>query len=93
MEIHVVVSKEKINGKVYIKIEFIDKGIGISDDQKAIIFKGGFRKDKNIRGMGLGLSLVKKIIENYKGQIWVEDRIKGNHKKGSNFVLLIPESK
>ena len=41
--------------------------------------------------MGLGLALVKKIIDNYNGKIWVEDRVKGDHSKGSNFVLLIPE--
>ena len=93
VDIQIIVSKDKINGDKVIKTEFIDKGIGISDDQKKIIFKGGFRKDKNIRGMGLGLSLVKKIIESYNGQIWVEDRVKGDHRKGSNFVVLIPEPK
>lgn len=41
--------------------------------------------------MGLGLALVKKIIDNYNGKIWVEDRVKGDHSKGNNFVLLIPE--
>jgi len=46
-----------------------------------------------MRGMGLGLSLVKKIIESYHGQIWVEDRVKGDSTRGSNFVLLIPEVK
>jgi len=34
---------------------------------------------------------VKKIIESYDGEIWVEDRVKGDHLKGSNFILLIPE--
>jgi len=35
----------------------------------------------------------KKIIDAYKGQIWVEDRVKGDHRKGSNFIVLIPEVK
>ena len=34
---------------------------------------------------------VKKIIESYDGEIWVEDRVKGDHLKGSNIILLIPE--
>lgn len=42
--------------------------------------------------MGLGLSLVKKIINSYNGKIWVEDRFKGDFKKGSNFIFLIPEA-
>jgi len=93
VDIHVVVSKEQLNGERYIKLEFNDKGIGIADKQKSLIFKGGFRKDKNIRGLGLGLSLVKKIIESYNGQIWVENRVKGDYRKGSNFIVLIPEVK
>jgi signal transduction histidine kinase len=38
------------------------------------------------------LSLVKKIVDKYDGKIWVEDRIKGNTKEGSNFVVLLKEA-
>lgn len=41
--------------------------------------------------MGIGLSLVKRIINSYKGKISVEDRFKGNHAEGSNFIILIPK--
>ncbi|MFW9879465.1 MAG: hypothetical protein ACFFG0_40835 [Candidatus Thorarchaeota archaeon] len=42
--------------------------------------------------MGLGLSLVKKIANSYFGHIWVENRVKEDYKKGSNFVLLLPKT-
>ena len=42
--------------------------------------------------MGLGLSLVRKIIDTYNGEIWVEDRIEGDYKQGTNFVVLIPSN-
>ncbi len=42
--------------------------------------------------MGVGLSIVKRIIDNFKGNIWVEDRIKGDYSKGSNFIVLLPEA-
>ena len=42
--------------------------------------------------MGLGLSLVKKIIDSYSGKICVKDRIKGDYTKGSNFIVLIPRA-
>jgi signal transduction histidine kinase len=45
-----------------------------------------------IKGMGFGLSLIKKIIDSYYGEIWVEDRIKGDYTQGSNFVFLISEA-
>ncbi len=41
--------------------------------------------------MGLGLSLVKKIISSYNGEIWMEDRVKGDYTKGNNCLILIPE--
>ena len=33
---------------------------------------------------------VKKIIDSYEGKIWVEDRVKGDYRKGCNFIILIP---
>ena len=42
--------------------------------------------------MGIGLSLVKRILDSYKGQIRVEDSFKGDHTKGSNFIIIIPET-
>ena len=42
--------------------------------------------------MGLGLSLVAKLIQLCEGKIWVEDRIKNDYSQGSNFVILIPEA-
>lgn len=83
------ISKENIK---YIKFEFIDNGIGISDKRKEVIFQEGFSKEKGSKGMGFGLTLVKKIIESYKGEIWIEDRVKGDYSHGSNFVFLIPEA-
>jgi len=43
--------------------------------------------------MLLGLVLVDRIISSYKGQVWVEDHVKGDFAEGSNFIVLIPEAK
>ena len=73
------------------KVEFIDNGIGISEERKKGIFHRGYSKEKSVKGMGFGLSLVKRIIERYDGKIWVENKEKDDHTKGSNFVIMIPE--
>ena len=75
----------------YLKIEFLDIGKGVSDTRKEMIINRGKNESKSTHGMGLGLPLVNKIIETYNGEIWVEDRVKGDHSNGSNFILLIPE--
>ena len=43
--------------------------------------------------MGIGLSLVAKLIELCGGKVSIEDRIKGDHTQGSNFILWIPQFK
>ncbi len=92
VEITIEISKNIRDSKNYIKIEFKDNGMGITDEKKKIIFQKGLSKDNKVRGMGIGLSLVKKIIESYNGEIWVENRIKNDYLKGSNFIIEIPEA-
>ena len=90
IEILIRISKKQKEEKNFLKLELIDNGYGIPDTQKRIIFKSGYKNSKTTKGMGFGLTLVKKIVDSYKGEIWVEDKVKGDHTKGSNFVLLIP---
>jgi signal transduction histidine kinase len=93
VEILIRISDFQLNSIDHIKLEFIDNGIGIPDDMKDKIFDRGFIKEKSVSGMGLGLSLVNTIINKYNGKIWVENKIKGDYSKGSNFIILIPEMK
>ena len=90
-EISITVSKLKLNGLSYVKLEFKDNGIGIHDSRKEKIFLEGYKELKGEKGMGIGLSLITKIIKLSNGKIWVEDRIEGNHLERSNFIVLIPE--
>ena len=68
------------------KISIIDYGIGIPDEIKNKIFSEGFKYGKN-GNLGLGLYLVNKIIEKYKGKVVLSD----NKPKGSIFTLILPE--
>ena len=88
--INIKLSKHEENGIKYLKTEFIDNARGIQDVEKKVILEKGFNKNRRSQGLGIGLSLVKKIIEGYHGKIWVENRISEDYSKGSNFILLIP---
>ncbi|MHA1145935.1 MAG: sensor histidine kinase [Candidatus Helarchaeota archaeon] len=88
IEILVKISRTPPN---WIRMEFQDNGIGIRDDRKESIFFRGQEKSSISGGMGIGLSLVRTIIDGYKGKIWVEDRVKGDYSQGSNIIILIPE--
>ncbi len=90
VEIMIKVSEVDQEDNIYYRLEFMDNGIGIEDSRKENALSRVDTHSKTTYGMGLGLSLVKKIIENYKGKIWIEDRIKGDFSKGTNIILLIP---
>ena len=92
IKIQINICKTENSRKNYIVMEFKDNGIGIIEGKKELIFQKGHKKDNHVRGMGIGLSLVKKIIESYNGKIWVENRIPNDKSQGSNFILLIPEA-
>ncbi len=92
IKIQINISKVVNDKNNYIKMEFKDNGIGIPDNKKELIFQKGHKQDNHVRGMGIGLSLVKKIIESYNGKIWVENRINNDFSQGSNFVVEIPEA-
>ncbi len=67
-----------------------DNGPGIPDDFKGQIFHRILRGTTNAKGMGLGLYLVKSLVESYGGHVWVEDRITGDYTKGVRFVVMLP---
>ncbi len=91
VEILIKFSRVVKNGVNCIKLEFIDNGIGILPEMKEKIFQRGQIEKKDSIGLGLGLTLVKKIIRIYDGQIWVEDKVSEDHSKGSNFIIILPE--
>ena len=90
VKISIKISKEFIDKTKYISFKFIDNGIGIQDSIKDKIFLRGFEKDNDIGGIGLGLTLVSKIIENLDGKIKVENKIEGDYSQGSIFTILFP---
>ena len=75
-----------------LSIEIADHGIGIPRAEQAKVFEKFYRVGNglvhDVKGSGLGLSLVKHIIEAHKGAISVES----DAGKGSRFTILLPLS-
>lgn len=70
----------------FVKIEIIDTGIGISEENLDKIFEPYFSTKET--GTGLGLAIVKKIIEDHNGIIEVES--KSNN--GTKFLVKFPKA-
>ncbi|BAI62265.1 putative histidine kinase [Methanocella paludicola SANAE] len=88
--IGVHMDKVRENGSTYCRIRFEDDGPGIPDELKARIFDRFQKGSARASGKGLGLYLVKKLVEIYHGRVWVEDRVPGDSAKGSCFVVMLP---
>ncbi|HEX7869604.1 MAG TPA: HAMP domain-containing sensor histidine kinase, partial [Chryseobacterium sp.] len=71
-------------------LEISDKGMGMETHNKTKIFEKFFREETgnihNVKGQGLGLSYVKKIVELHKGQIIVDSE----KDQGSKFIIKLP---
>ena len=86
------VEVESLSQTSFLKLQLKDHGPGMSDEEKSEIFNHLQQKHHSSHGLGLDLTLVWHILENYGGFIRVEDRIESEPKKGSNFILLLRRS-
>lgn len=86
-------SKGKISFEItsthkYVEIEVADNGKGLDMKRRKDIFRPGYSTKR--RGWGLGLSLSKRIVEEYhKGKIFVKDSVIN---EGTTFKIILPKS-
>lgn len=82
----IIVSLKSMESEI--KLQVKDTGIGISSEQQKNIFKPYYQilnKKRNIQGIGMGLNIVKKIIDEVGGKISVKSR----EGKGCEFNILL----
>ena len=76
--------------KEYARLNVRDTGIGIPPDALPHVFERFYRaepsRSKEIDGAGLGLALVKWIVEHHRGRVAVESQVK----QGSSFTIWLP---
>jgi two-component system sensor histidine kinase SenX3 len=75
-----------------VEISVTDQGVGIPDDERERVFERFFRVDaarsRNTGGSGLGLSIVKHVVQNHGGDV----RVWSQQGRGSTFTIRLPEA-
>lgn len=87
------ISKARWDGAA-IQIEFIDRGPGLSEQDRERVFTPFYTR--KAKGMGLGLSIVKGIIEAHGGairEVGDKQRSTTNGVQGAHFLILLPAAK
>jgi signal transduction histidine kinase len=87
VKIDVVIKDYFIGEAKYWMITISDYGKGIPDSIKKELFERFYYKAK---GSGLGLSIVRALVERYRGKIWVGDRVYKDYTKGTTFGMIFP---
>jgi len=83
-----ILIREYFIGEVkYWMITVSDYGKGIPDLMKKDLFERFYRQAK---GSGLGLSIVRTLVERYRGKVWVGDRVYEDYSKGTTFGMIFP---
>ncbi|HUB71776.1 MAG TPA: ATP-binding protein [Acidimicrobiales bacterium] len=76
--------------KEYLEISVADQGIGMSEEERSLVFEKFSRADRpdvrQVAGTGLGLYITKSLVEMQHGQIWVESALG----KGTTFTFALP---
>ncbi len=82
----IILSAWTNNGEVALSVK--DSGIGISLAESERVWERLYRaeKSRSVKGMGLGLAVVKAIVESHRGRVTLES--KPNH--GSTFTIFLP---
>lgn len=77
-------------GRRYVQVNIRDTGVGIAAHELERVFERFYRTENPLKveagGTGLGLSLVKPLIELFGGRIWAESVLK----EGSTFRFILP---
>ena len=85
-------TEEIRDGKKYYVITVADNGFGIPEDVKPNLFARFQRGTTKAHGKGLGLYIVRTLVEMFGGSVKLENRVAGDYSKGTRFIVTLPAS-
>ena len=88
--IHMELTTKSMNGDQYYCVSVEDNGPGVPDGLKKKLFSEITKDEHKALRRGIGLQLVKSLVYEIKGKVWVEDRVTGDYTKGAKFVVMLP---
>jgi signal transduction histidine kinase len=87
----ITVQVQEVDEKLQVSVS--DSGIGIPEDKLGRVFERFYQVDgsatRKFGGAGLGLAIVRRIVEAHGGRIWVESQVG----RGSTFSFTLPKAK
>ncbi len=86
------IESEVEKGVAFWHVSIADRGKGIPDSEKELVFDRFHRLDTSIPGTGLGLYVTRSIARSCGGRIWAEDRVPGDHTKGTKMIVLLQKA-
>lgn len=91
VHIHAVLQSDEAQQQEFMILSIRDEGIGIQPEDQAHLFEEFFHPEKEdihiqAGGIGMGLSVVRSLLEAYNGRIWLESV----PAQGSTFFFLLP---
>jgi PAS domain S-box-containing protein len=90
LDVYISMNKVTSDGIRYHAVTVEDNGPGIPDEMKSKLFSRLNCEEMKTHNKGLGLCLVKALVDVFHGKVRVEDRVPGDYKKGSRFVVMLP---
>lgn len=90
--IDITIDNVSESAKQYWRVRVSDNGVGIPDEDKQRVFERFERGSTLVRGTGLGLFVAWMIAKAYNGRIWAENRVAGDHTKGTTMVVMLPKA-
>ncbi len=88
--VDIEVHRIAMGGQAFYRVDVTDNGPGISDQLKMKLLYAAGDGARKAERRGIGLLLIKSLLDRFHGSLQIEDRVQGDYRKGARFVVLLP---